>query len=424
MAESFNSGRKTHALNDDTIKQALKAGLEHLKASDALIDETLEKCAAELNKKSKGRSFPNTILSGISIRYCATVLAACLIVFALLLNSPAIWGKGASAQRNSAMLKSQSLDAAGNGANPETDAGTSANKSVRGSASLGIAPSAAPAPSAEASASAAATPAPDAANQAQSAATETPDVVALAPSAVAPYDTADSDKIGLAGFTFGKPSNILYSLSDFDVSQARVSSPVKVAFDAITEAYNKSNGTRYAYDETQALTVSTVPKDGVGADMLRNASSWHDLLGADSYWVLPLKDDKGTIATLLPVFESGAANGLESGAYDISFEFSGETWISSACLGIPADNGSVLMMFDKNALEKKIRDTFNADRVTELAIADINNGRDFMAFITANDKEYAIPLFTDSAINTLVNGQAYGIREAFDKLAQYLDPQK
>ena len=87
MAENRNSRQDNVILNDDSFKEAYRAGLDQLKASDELIQTTLNKCRLELESTAKKKRPINISFSRIALRYAAP-FAACLLVLVLLLYSP------------------------------------------------------------------------------------------------------------------------------------------------------------------------------------------------------------------------------------------------------------------------------------------------------------------------------------------------
>ena len=382
MAESFNSADNSRAPNDDMIKQALKTELGHLKASDDLIGKTLDRCSAELDRNTGSKSFLSLIWNKTSLRYCATVVTACLIVLVFIVKYPSLFGPKSSPDGNMSIARTQAaaddLGASANTSGAESPLSKSAN---------------------DYTIQASPTPAPE-----------------LAPSIAGD----SSNQVGLM-FTESAVPKALNSLNGYGNNQARGNEAASVeALNTVVIAFNQNNGTQYSFDENRILSVSTVSKEGITSDKLRKTADYHEIIDAGNYWILPLKDNNGEISTLLPVFEAGIQDGSEP-SYDVAITFSGEMWMSSVTLAISTDENTINLLLDGKALEKLVQDTEGVKQVSEVIIADINNGRDFMAFITADGKEYAIPLFMSITSSSLVNGQAYSLREALDGLAGYLD---
>ena len=383
MAESFNSGDNIRALDDDMIKQALKTELGHLKASDELLEKTLKRCSSELNKEAVRKSFLSMIWNKTSLRYCATVVTACLIVLVFIVKFPSLLGNKSASENNASIAGTQTAaDAGGAPANP-SESDESKYKLANGFAAE-AAPAQEPAPK------------------------------------VAPPVVGDStDRVGIM-FSESAVPNTFNSLNGYGNNQTRGNEASYEAFNAVMGAYNQYSGTQFTYDETRVLSVSMISNSGISSDMLRKASDYHEIMANGNYWILPIKNNKGEIVTLLPVFEVGAVDGSDP-LYDISFNFSGEMWNSSLSLSITTDNRTTNLLLDRKAIENLVQNAKGVKQITELLIVDINNGRDFMAFVYADGQEYAVPFFTSISSSSLVNGQVYTLREAFDSLADFLD---
>ena len=84
MAESYDRNSSC-SISDDMIKEALKSGLSSIKASDDLINITLEKCQTEItrDKKIKPKSFMR-----MAYKF-GTPLAAEALILVLILMMPA-----------------------------------------------------------------------------------------------------------------------------------------------------------------------------------------------------------------------------------------------------------------------------------------------------------------------------------------------
>lgn len=86
MAESFDRNT-SYSITDDMIKEALKSGLSSIKASDDLINLTLEKCQKEITEEKqskKTRSFINMAYK------LGAPLAAGALVLVLILTIPGV----------------------------------------------------------------------------------------------------------------------------------------------------------------------------------------------------------------------------------------------------------------------------------------------------------------------------------------------
>lgn len=95
MAESYDRNSSC-SISDDMIKEALKSGLSSIKASDDLINITLEKCQTEItrDKKIKPKSFMR-----MAYKF-GTPLAAGALILVLILMMPGVYNTKKSSSAN------------------------------------------------------------------------------------------------------------------------------------------------------------------------------------------------------------------------------------------------------------------------------------------------------------------------------------
>ncbi|HOQ76655.1 MAG TPA: hypothetical protein PK369_08835 [Thermoclostridium sp.] len=380
MAENRNILQDDAILNDDSFKAAYKAGLDQLKASDELIQTTLNKCRMELETTGKKRRPINISLTRIALRYAALV-AACLLVLVLLLRTP---------MGQSPKLTADSAPARAQGAKPMADSGAAA---APGSSSslIEYLEKSAEKPS-------------DRNNAAED--DSIPDLVRVEGSFI---NTLTLGEAGLNSMDFSG----IQTLAGEDLPSW--------AADAILDTYNIAMGTQYTCDESNAIIVTTLKTGGLGADAIREASGFDALLGNQQYYLLPLKDENGEYTILLPVVESAVSYDDTSAPLDIAISREGRTWLSSQYSGIYTDHSRAELLVDREGNMQLVRDTFNVKQITGYVVADINRGHDFVIVVKADGKEYAIPCFDIGFVTSVDNGKAYPVRDVLSSLADSLE---
>lgn len=387
MAENGKLDRKGMILNDEDIKKTYKAGLDQLKASDELIKAALEKCRTELEigpetgKKKRSAGIP---WSRLALRVGAP-LAACLLVLILLLNPP-MMGKlqtesampQSSADSNTTMqAASESLDEV-----PEVqkDLGNTNKMVLRFS------------------------------------------------------ETMDADDGTDGAFEESRGERSLGAMAKTDLvlcsmDYSQLLTPVSgdlppEAVKTLVHAYNLERNAQYTCDENKVLTISTLKTGGVGADSLRSASSFDELLDDLTYHMIPLRDENQAYALLLPVIESSVSYDDPSSApLNLVYSRSGRTWLSSSYAAIPADDSQIAYLLNGEEHRRLVRETFQASQITDYRIVDINNGYDYVIVMKADGEEYAIPHLTLRSLNALENHQAYPVGDVLKALADSLENQ-
>lgn len=392
MAEIRNKHRNGMILSDDLLKDAYKGGLDQLKASDELIKNTLDKCRMELDTGK--RRMPVSVAFGrAALRYGAPV-AACLLVLVILLNYPVL--RGSKPQMDAVVPQPSAT----------MDSGQAASRAM----------------------------APESASKSSQAKDDENGIV------VQFSESVD----GSAALTYEIPevedreeSQILYackpptaepsSLSSMDYSNFLT--PVNgnlppEAVKAVLNAYNQRMGTAYTCDAGVVLTVETLKTGGIGADSLRKASGFNELLGDQEYHLMPLQDENQEYTVLLPVVESAVPyNDPSTAPLDIVFSQSGRTWLSSLYSGIYTSNDQVEYLLSSDKHQQLVRDTFHAEQISNYRVIDINNGYDFIIIIDAGDQEYAIPLLMMDSWGPVENRKAYRVRDLLTGLADSLEAQ-
>lgn len=361
-------------LDDEFIKNAYTAGIKQIKASDGLIKTTLEKCRAELESGSKRRK------TGFSwSRFALTVgtpVAACLLVLFILLHQP----MGSKYDANYAPQASGSTEMAG-------ASGAQAPQSLdKDNGSLNLIFS--------------------------------EDIVAE----VRPDAGAQAvQQFGLTTKSY-RAANVLNSL-DYTYAITPVSGDLPPeAVEAILDAYNQAWGTRYTCDANKTLTITTLKVGGIGAEDLRKASGFEELLGEQEYHMMPLQDENQAYGLLLPVAESAESYGDPSDApFEIVYSNAGRTWLASMYSAISSDDTQIAFLLDREKHLDLIREAFQAGQVNDYRIIDINCGYDFIIFIKADGKEYAIPHLTVVPAGTLENHRAYQAADVLKGLADSIE---
>ena len=380
MAENRNSRQDNVILNDDSFKEAYRAGLDQLKASDELIQTTLNKCRLELESTAKKKRPINISFSRIALRYAAP-FAACLLVLVLLLYSP---------MRESPKT-ADSAPAPGRWEQPMGSADTAAAESL---------------PSADIMFT-------DELRDGEPQYTEE-----QAGTDSAPPD--GREKSFMHSFTSG---DIILNSMDFHGIRTPVGGHMpSEAVNAILDAYNSERGTQYTCDENSVLTFSTLKAGGIGADALREATGFGDLLGDQRYYLLPLQDESQEYAILLPAIETAVPydDTSVSQPLDIVFSQGGRTWLTSQYIGIYTSHSHAAFLLDREGHIQLVRDTFNVGRITDYITVDINCGHDFIIIIEADDEEYAIPCIDTGSVGSIENNKPYPARDVINGLADSL----
>ena len=94
MAESYDRNSSC-SISDDMIKEALKSGLSSIKASDTLINRTLEKCEKEITEDKK-QSKKSISFMNMAYKFGAPLAAGALILV-LIFMMPGVNNSGKSA---------------------------------------------------------------------------------------------------------------------------------------------------------------------------------------------------------------------------------------------------------------------------------------------------------------------------------------
>ncbi len=363
MAESWKDNANK-SLNDDFIRNALKAELGELKASEALMAKTLEKCREEVMKQEKPQK-RNSINKWV-FRY-GGALAACLLVVVLAYSmNLGNMTKGSSLKDESSAGAPSSSDESGSYSKMATgrareEAANSAVMNDTDAAGMGEAP--VPAPSSD---------------------------MLLG---MTSFQSAVPKK--LESVRYGSVSN---GNADIDTAQN--------AIEAIVTDYNIQNGTDYSYDSEAVFTVTTVAEGGLSIEALSSAKSFRDLLGTRSYWVVPLRDQNGTVAGMLPFFSVGTEKSQKDMELSVTYTEAYGGWAVSNDVGLPY-NGQLL-------------EYLNAHETDDITIVDINLGTDFIVFMTRDSAEYGIPFMITLRADDLVNGELYTAQEVITGLAELL----
>lgn len=409
MADKRSRRKSGMTLDDAWLKEAYKAGLDQLQASEELVKTTLEKCRTEIGNMEKNKKVPShRAFPSYMLKFGAPV-AACLLVLVLMLNFPGLI-------RRKNLTESaipQVSVATGEGEEPvviKSGAPRDPSKvSIKFSESVSI----------------------DGIGQDQNAyaneANNTSDNAIINNTNASNDDTNVSEdasggtnKRGLGSLPYPKQENVLKSAGFSYVQTLRGENmPHDVAV-AVTEAYNSANGTEYTLYKNKVLDIHILKSDGIGALNLRNANSFDDLLEEKQYHMLPLHDSGMTI--LLPVVESEVIyENPEDAPYDIVYNKDGRTWLSSAYFGITTEHSHAEYLLNKDGHLRLVKEEFNAEQVTGYMIVDIGNGRDFVIVIKTEGMEYAIPCFVNGYSDRLENYRVYPAREVMDALAVYLE---
>lgn len=368
MAES-NDRRLTLSVTDDMIKETLKSGLSNIKASDNLINATLEKCQAEIEKRQK-----NKLGKFMTMTYkLGAPLAAGALVLALILNSRGLFTK-------------------------KMDSGMSAALQ-------------APVPSAAAAPAEVATSDITSDNQVTSYDFAAPQEATESPKLLEKGNQKSEEQAdGLTVMRFGEGAAVLNSSENRSANSKKLApDKMVILFTAIADQYNLKNGTNLSLYQEGITRIYTLPKSGVNAETLQKADDYHELLSGEGYWALPLKNQDGIIDVVLTVAEAdiNPSKTSELGSGNVYSVEEREFTVSSL------ENGSFIgselyELFDANAISGIIREAgYEYDNKAEMIIADINYGTDFIVLTQAENEKLVVPLLTNENLFGVVNRKVY-----------------
>ncbi|NLX64837.1 MAG: hypothetical protein GX022_08720 [Clostridiaceae bacterium] len=370
MAES-NERKAPFSVSDDMIKETLKSGLTGIKASDKLINITLERCQTEIEKKQKKDSRKFIIMT----YKLGAPLAAGALALVLILNSGGLFTKKTYSGTPTAMEGPVPSAAAV----PEDAAGSVNINTDEQVASYGFA-----------------------APQVASESTRLPGKGTQMP---------EEPSSGLSVMRFGEDTAALNSLANRSANNDEPS-PDKLdrLFTAITELYNLKNGTKLGLAKEGITRIYTLPKSGVNAETLQKANDFHEILSGEGYWALPLKNQEGIIDTVLTVAEEANNNPAGTSVSDSDTVYSVEEkeFIVSSLEKGSFIGSELYELFDKNAISGLIREAgYKYDNKSEMIIADINYGTDFIVLTQAENEKLVVPLLTNEGLFGVVNRKVY-----------------
>lgn len=373
MAESYD--RKTSlSITDDMIKEALKSGLSSIKASDNLINLTLEKCQTEITEnkqEKKSRSFMN-----MAYKLGAPLAAGALILVLIISGTELFSGKMST---NMAAAPQASAAPAAPAAAPPGEAGSKDKNTDDCSVSYD-------------SASAESIP-------------ENPELKGKGLETL--EEKSDGD---VTMMRFGENITVLNSLANRTANNAEPGVDESVIhFTSITDQYNLKNGTGFSLAKDSITRIYTLPESGIDAETLLDAGDYNEILSGEGYWALPLKNQNGSIDIV-----------LTAATFDIN---SPETPVSSRNTVYSAEgkNFTVSSLENSSYLVRELGEIFDSDRLSaiisemgyeydnkaEIIIADINYGTDFVALTETKNEKLVIPLFTNQTLFGVVNKKIY-----------------
>jgi len=366
MAES-NERRVPFSVSDDMIKEVLKSGLSEIKASDELINITLEKCQAEIENKQKKQSRKFMFMT----YKVGAPLAAGALVLALIINSGGLLTK----KMESGMSTAQQAPVPSAVAVPAevTTSNINSDDQVAGY---------------------------------DSAAPQAPESPKLLGKGNQKSEEASS---GLTMMRFGEKVDVLNSLASRSVNKAEPAmDKLDKLFMAVTELYNLKNGTKLSLVKEGITRIYTLPQSGVNAETLQKADDYHEILSGEGYWALPLKNQDGIIDTVLTVAEDVAPAETSVSDSDTVYSVEEKEFIVSSLEKGSIIGSELYELFDKSAISGLISKAgYKYDNEAEMIIADINYGNDFIVLTQAGNEKLVVPLLTDESLFGVVNKKVY-----------------
>jgi hypothetical protein len=373
MAESWKDNANK-SLDDDFLRKALKAELSELKASDALIAKTLEKCREEVMKPEKPQK--RNSINSLVFRY-GGALAACLLVVVLAYSMGlGNMAKGTSPRDNASMAAPSASAEAGSYSKMTTGR---ASEEFANSADMGIA---------------------DAAGM------EDVDTPSESP---IPAPTSDQ-LLGLTSYQSIAPEKLESIAYGSESNGNAERDSAQNVIEVIVSDFNLKNGTHYNYDSEAVFNVSSVADGGLSVESLKSAKSFQDLLGTRSYWVVPLRDQEGAIVSMLPFFSTGTEKSRrDETELNITYTEAYGGWAVSNDIALPYNS--------------QLLEYLKSPETDEITIVDINAGVDFIVFLTRDGTEYGIPFMVSLHADTLVNGKLYTAKEVIVGLTELITPE-
>ena len=368
MAKSLNIKQINNAVDDDMIKDALKTGLSSIKASDYLVNQTILKCQNEITKE-KQKNRPKIIMPWIY--KLGAPLAAGALVLVLLINT-----NGLRMKNNSA-------------SDIAPQASTGELTSLQGEEG----PMSEPAPMPEAKE-----------DQLYAA-------YGSSPEDMGDSTVPDTEK-DIAKFTDGATLTarakvlVLNSLANH-APNSQDEAISNQSLNAIASLYNETKGTQLILKEEGITRITSLVKTGVDAQKLEKAQDYHGILSEEGYWALPLMSDNGDIEMILAVntFDSDNPNTTIS-SQDIIYSVGGVHYIVTEFTDSIYMGSELKELMDINAIGdiiKKSGYTYNSD----IIVADVNYGMDFIALFSSGKQEFVIPFMINSSMFGLENRRVY-----------------
>lgn len=367
MAKSFDREIVLDTINDDLIKEALKEGLTSIKASDNLIMNTIARCQNEItNEKQKHKT--KKIMPWLY--KLGAPLAAGALILVLLIN-----GNGILLKKSADLMPQASSMKAPTNENAMDSFAVPEDKRQEGLAS---------APASE------------------------PDAMEADPELNA---KGSGKSFGSSQFnTLDNGGSIAFLNSSVNRSSNNTAGSLEESievFHSITEQYNTVNNTKLDLEEDAITRIHTVIAEGVSAEELINTKSYLEILSNEGYWALPLKSEAGAIEEILTVntIDSSDPN-IAISNRDTVFVVDKVSYLVSALENSKYISTELVDIFNSNTLNSIVSDSgYKND--SEIIVADINRGMDFVALARVNGNEIAIPLLTNELVFNLTNRRVY-----------------
>lgn len=369
MAKSLDKERINNTVNDDMIKDALKLGLSSIKASDYLINQTLLKCQDEITKEKQDKKRK---LFTPWVYKLGAPLAVGAFALVLLINTSGLRMKNSMASDVAPQASSDVMFGS------QAHVGGAASKEKENGEV-----------------------------QLNAASTES-----ASPDMDSGIETRFNEEIlkfdDDIKATCRANISVLNSLDNrAPNSKDDIKAVSEQSFNVIADLYNETKETQLILVEEAITRINSLVKTGVDTQMLLRAQDYYEILSDEGYWALPLMNGNGDIEKILAVstFDSGNPDAAIT-SQDIIYTIGEVQYIVTEFTDSIYIGSELKELLDINA----VRDIIKKSGYTcesDIIIADINYGKDFVALFNSGKQKFVIPFMINNSTFGLENKKVY-----------------